>query len=259
MVEVAFASQAPACAGAHRTYPQAFDLQPGPSSPGRLCMRISASDHLLGGVTAQTDAAQPRRPHIADTSWGRTARDVASLINSTATLLWFISTFADLQHEWSKALATLENMSLEYQNNEGPSMKVTIWNRNLKLLNNMPINFTYEFWFHLDNSLIALSISPGTSPGQSRRVWEKYPYREIRSSRLDCGDEVRHLSRLVTRRGEKQTRKVRLERLSECDNDYECVNQRLLWLQVKIELPRILILGVCTSDMSKPLEKWEEF
>ncbi|GBP31280.1 hypothetical protein EVAR_31405_1 [Eumeta japonica] len=84
------------------------------------------------------------------------ARDVATLINSAATLLWFISTFTNLQHEWSKTLAILEEILLEYQNNEGLSRKVAFWDRNLKLLKNMPINFSYQFWFRLDNSLIAV-------------------------------------------------------------------------------------------------------
>ncbi|GBP77106.1 hypothetical protein EVAR_61108_1 [Eumeta japonica] len=30
--------------------------------------------------------------------------------------------------------------------------------------------------------------------------WEKFPYRGIGSSRLDCGDEIRHPSHLVPRR-----------------------------------------------------------
>ncbi|GBP59517.1 97 kDa heat shock protein [Eumeta japonica] len=53
---------------------------------------------------------------------------------------------------------------------------------------------------------------PGIPPGFSRAVplyleRDKFPYRGIERSRLDCGDEVRHSSRLLTRRGETRTRK----------------------------------------------------
>ncbi|GBP24262.1 hypothetical protein EVAR_80115_1 [Eumeta japonica] len=44
----------------------------------------------------------------------------------------------------------------------------------------------------------------------------KFPYRRIGSSKLDCGDEVRHPLRLVFRRGETSTGQVRFGTLNVC-------------------------------------------
>ncbi|GBP65817.1 hypothetical protein EVAR_52946_1 [Eumeta japonica] len=44
----------------------------------------------------------------------------------------------------------------------------------------------------------------------------KFSYRGIGSSRLDCGDEVRHPSRLVPRKGEMMTGEVCLCSLNVC-------------------------------------------
>ncbi|GBP76900.1 hypothetical protein EVAR_52588_1 [Eumeta japonica] len=53
------------------------------------------------------------------------------------------------------------------------------------------------------------------SSRQSHRILgDKFPYRGIRSSRLDCGDEVRHSSRLVSQRDETRIGKVRFGTLN---------------------------------------------
>ncbi|GBP12170.1 hypothetical protein EVAR_6354_1 [Eumeta japonica] len=56
------------------------------------------------------------------------------------------------------------------------------------------------------------------SPGQSHWIWEgdKFPYQGIGSSRLDCGDEVRHPSRLVPWRSETRTGEARFSTLNVC-------------------------------------------
>ncbi|GBP83289.1 hypothetical protein EVAR_66025_1 [Eumeta japonica] len=46
-----------------------------------------------------------------------------------------------------------------------------------------------------------------------------FPYPEIGSFRLDCGDEVRQPSRLVPRRGETRTGDVRFADASLVNND----------------------------------------
>ncbi|GBP47521.1 hypothetical protein EVAR_30610_1 [Eumeta japonica] len=123
---------------------------------------------------------------------------------------------------------------------------------------------------------IARESFPGIIPDNPiLSEMDKFPYRGIGSSRLDYGDEVRHQSRIVPRRGETRTGKVRFgtlivcggsdgaikrgsfdtywsgvdqsqrgcrdvgfilpKRFSECVNDYE--SPRLLWLRAKIVDP----------------------
>ncbi|GBP18704.1 hypothetical protein EVAR_8529_1 [Eumeta japonica] len=46
---------------------------------------------------------------------------------------------------------------------------------------------------------------------------DKFPYRGIGSSRLDCGDDVRHPSRLVLRRGETRRGEILFGTLNVCE------------------------------------------
>ncbi|GBP20371.1 hypothetical protein EVAR_14620_1 [Eumeta japonica] len=61
-----------------------------------------------------------------------------------------------------------------------------------------------------ENPSSLVSGSPSVSGG------DNFPYREIRSSRLDYDDEVCHPLRLVPRRGKTRTRKVRFGVLNVC-------------------------------------------
>ncbi|GBP05429.1 Retrovirus-related Pol polyprotein from transposon opus [Eumeta japonica] len=61
--------------------------------------------------------------------------------------------------------------------------------------------------------LRGVKLVPG-SPILSER--NKFPYRGIENLKLDCGDEVRHPSRLVFRKDETWTREVRFGTLNAC-------------------------------------------
>ncbi|GBP70540.1 hypothetical protein EVAR_47923_1 [Eumeta japonica] len=59
-----------------------------------------------------------------------------------------------------------------------------------------------------------MALPENPSPDLSRAVLsylgrDKFPYQVIGSPRLDCGDEVRHPSRVVPHRGETRTRELR--------------------------------------------------
>ncbi|GBP34283.1 hypothetical protein EVAR_13422_1 [Eumeta japonica] len=92
---------------------------------------------------------------------------------------------------------------------------------------------------------------------------DKFPYWEIGSSRLDCGDEVRHSSRLVLQRGETRTGEFYLGTLNVCggmddkiEDVFELMKDRRLDILCVNETKR---KGVYTPDMTKPLAEWEEF
>ncbi|GBP26689.1 hypothetical protein EVAR_23460_1 [Eumeta japonica] len=92
---------------------------------------------------------------------------------------------------------------------------------------------------------------------------DKFPYREIRSSSLDCGDEVHHPSRLLSWTGETRTGKVRFGTLNVCggmddkiDDIYELMKDRRLEIICVNETKR---KGVYTPDIFKPVEKREKF
>ncbi|GBP43631.1 hypothetical protein EVAR_32197_1 [Eumeta japonica] len=61
------------------------------------------------------------------------------------------------------------------------------------------------------------SLSELTSGSPIVSGEDKFSYRGIRSSKLDCGDEVRHRLRLVPWRGETKTEKFRFSTLNLCE------------------------------------------
>ncbi|GBP80528.1 hypothetical protein EVAR_63278_1 [Eumeta japonica] len=79
------------------------------------------------------------------------------------------------------------------------------------LSKNRKIKFKFKFKISLFHRSVLLS--PGIFPGVSGKR-RKIPYRGISSFRLDYCDEVRHSSRLVLRRGETRTKKVRFRILN---------------------------------------------
>ncbi|GBP24145.1 hypothetical protein EVAR_10368_1 [Eumeta japonica] len=83
------------------------------------------------------------------------------------------------------------------------------------------------FEFDKESTAISKEFLPGFGPG-SRIVsgGDKFPYQGIVSSRLDSDDEVRHLLRLVPRRGETRTREVCFGILNVCggfDDEFDDV------------------------------------
>ncbi|GBP00228.1 hypothetical protein EVAR_851_1 [Eumeta japonica] len=103
---------------------------------------------------------------------------------------------------------------------------------------------------------------------------EKFPYRGIGSSRLDCGNEVRHPS-LQVPRSETRTREVRFGTLNVCGGmdakiegickllkdtrlDIMCVNETKR-KGSNGAIKHGSLNSVYALDMSKTLEEWKEF
>ncbi|GBP40165.1 hypothetical protein EVAR_20308_1 [Eumeta japonica] len=123
-----------------------------------------------------------------------------------------------------------------------------------------------------ENILPALIPDSPIVPGE-----DKIPYRGIESTRLDCGDEVRHPLRLVRRRGEKRTGDVVVEssnvdpsilfgvaliRANEdaaVSSSYQKAWPLPDWRSGSDPTCCAGIVGVFPPDMSKSLKEQEEF
>ncbi|GBP15384.1 hypothetical protein EVAR_80558_1 [Eumeta japonica] len=122
----------------------------------------------------------------------------------------------------------------------------------LELLS-VPVTTPSRGHWHLRESL------PGLVPGSPIVSGEdKFSYREIGSSRLDCGNEVCHRSRLVPRKTETRTGEVCFNTLNVCGGKGDKIDD-VCELMKDRRLDILCINETKRKDMSTLLENPEEF